>query len=130
LVKFVQLLLCVFYIRPVYMNGTISFRVLWKFSNIFSLKICSYEGFNSSSNRSLTFIGLCIVIYFYSKTNEMHQLLKFILFFSSTLHVSGGLYVHHQESKTVHTTSGICKTDSSDCVLAGTRWNSVPSRSR
>jgi len=26
------------------------------------------------------FIGLCIVIYFYSKTNEMHQFLKFIYF--------------------------------------------------
>jgi len=27
---------------------------------------------------------------------------------SSTLHVSDGLSVHHQESKTVHTASGIC----------------------
>jgi hypothetical protein len=128
LAKFVQLLLCVFYIRPVYMNGRIPFRVLWNFSNIFSLIICSYEGFNSSSKRSLTFIGMCIVIYFYSETNKMHQLLKFILFRSSALHVSGGLSVHHQESKTVHT-SGICKANSSDCLLAGTRWNSVPSRS-
>jgi hypothetical protein len=46
--------------------------------------------------------------YFYSKTNEMHQFLKFILFCSGTLHVSNGLSVHHQESKTVHTASGIC----------------------
>jgi len=50
----------------------------------------------------LTFIGPCIVIYFYSKTNEMHQIRRFILFYNSTLHVSGGLFVHHQESKTVH----------------------------
>jgi len=56
---------------------------------------------------SSTFTGLCIVIYFYIKTNEMHQFLKFILFCSSTLHVSDGLSVHHQESKTVHTASGI-----------------------
>jgi len=49
---------------------------------------------------------------FFSKTNEMHQFLKFILFCSSTLHVSNGLSVHHQESKTVHTASGICQTDS------------------
>jgi len=28
----------------------------------------------------LTFIGPCIVIYFYSKTNEMHQFHKFIYF--------------------------------------------------
>jgi hypothetical protein len=48
---------------------------------------------------------------FYSKTNEMHQFLKFILFCSSTLHVSDSLSVHHQESKTVHTASGVCQTD-------------------
>jgi len=33
-----------------------------------------------------TFIGPCIVIYFYSKTNQMHQCLKFILF-GATLHL-------------------------------------------
>ena len=41
----------------------------------------------------LTFIGPYIVMYFYSKTNEMHRFLKFILFCSSTLHVSDGLSV-------------------------------------
>jgi hypothetical protein len=86
-------------------------------------------------------------MYFYSKTNEMHQFLKFILFCSGTLHVSDGLPVHHRESKAVHTASGkcqtdsadcllvhhresravhtasgICQTDSADCLLAGTRW--------
>jgi hypothetical protein len=64
------------------------------------------------------------VIYFYSTTNEMHQFLKFILFCSSTLNVSDGLSVHHQESKTVNTASGICQTVSADCLLAGTRCNS------
>jgi len=63
------------------------------------------------------------MIYFFSETNEMHQLLKFILFCSSTVHVSDGLSVHHLESKTVHTASGICQTDSDDCLLAGTKWN-------
>ena len=63
-------------------------------------------------------------ISFYSKTNEMHQFLKFILFCNSTLHVSDGLYVHHQESKTVYTASCVCHKDSADCLLAGTRWNS------
>jgi hypothetical protein len=48
-------------------------------------------------------------IFFYSKINEIHQFLKFILFWSSTLHVSVGLFAHHQESKTVHTTSCICQ---------------------
>jgi hypothetical protein len=42
------------------------------------------------------------------------------LFCTSTLHVSDGLSVHHQESKTVHTASGTCQTDSADCLLAGT----------
>jgi len=28
-----------------------------------------------------------------------------------TLHVADGLSVHHQESKTVHTASGICHTE-------------------
>jgi len=41
----------------------------------------------------------------------MHQYLKFILFCSSTLHVSDGLSVHHQESKTVHIASGIYQTE-------------------
>ena len=59
--------------------------------------------------------------YFYSKTNEIHQFLKFILFCSSTLHVSDGLSAHHHESETVHTASGVCQTDSADCLLAGTR---------
>jgi hypothetical protein len=68
---------------------------------------------------------------FLYKTNQMHQFFKFILFCSSTLHVSDGLSVHHQESKTAHTASGICQTDSADCLLAGTRWNSSrPARPR
>jgi len=53
----------------------------------------------------------------------MHQFLKFILFCSSTLHVSDSLSVHHRESKTLYTASGTCQTDSADCLLAGTRWN-------
>jgi hypothetical protein len=37
---------------------------------------------------------------------------KLILFWNYTLHVSEGISVHHQESKTVHTTSDICHTGS------------------
>jgi hypothetical protein len=46
----------------------------------------------------------------------------------NTLHVSDGLSVHHQKSKTVHTVSGMCHTGSADCLLAGTGWNcsSIP----
>jgi len=53
----------------------------------------------------------------------MHQFLKFILFCGSTLHVSDGLSVHHQESKTVRTVSGVCQTDSADCLLASSQQN-------
>ena len=58
----------------------------------------------------------------------MHHFLTFILFCSSALHVSGGLSIHHQESKTVHTASDICQTSSADYLLAGRRWNcgSIP----
>jgi len=45
--------------------------------------------------------GPCIVIYFYSKT-------KFILFWNDTLHVSDGLSLRHQESKTVHKPDVVC----------------------
>jgi hypothetical protein len=50
-----------------------------------------------------------IPLHFYSKTKELHQFLKFILFCSSILHVSDGLSVHHQESNTVHTASDVCQ---------------------
>jgi hypothetical protein len=36
--------------------------------------------------------------------------LKCILFRNNTLHVLEGISVHQQESKTVHTASGICQT--------------------
>jgi len=53
------------------------------------VKVCTYRGhpINNIISRTvrvptsyLTFRGPCIVIYFYSKTNQMHQFLKFILF--------------------------------------------------
>ena len=61
-----------------------------------------------------------IYAYFYSKTNTMHN---FSSLLNITLHVSVGLSVHYQKSKTVHIASGICHTGSADCLLAGTRWN-------
>ena len=54
----------------------------------------------------------------YSKTNRMHQCLKFILFWNDTVHVSDGLSAHHLEFKTVHTATGICQTDTAVCLLA------------
>jgi len=48
---------------------------------------CSFIIFqNFPSFSFLTFIGPCIVIYFCSKTNEMHHFFKFSLFCSRNLH--------------------------------------------
>ena len=51
----------------------------------------------------------------------MHQCIKLILFWNDTLHVSGGLSFHHQEFKTVHTATGICQTDTADCLLSSSQ---------
>jgi len=51
----------------------------------------------------------------------MHQCHKFILFWDNTLHISDGLSVHHQEFMTVHTATGICQTDTADCLLASSQ---------
>jgi len=40
-----------------------------------------------------------------------------LFYFGITLHVPDGLSVHHQEFKTVHTVTGICQTDTYDCLL-------------
>jgi hypothetical protein len=58
--------------------------------------------------------------FFYSKTNQMHS---FSSLLNITLHVSDGFSVHHQESKTVHTASGICHTGS----VAASRCTVFPS---
>ena len=79
------------------------------YSNLNEISYCKNIANCISKYANLTSIGPCIMIYFYSKTNEMHLFLKYILFCSSTLHVSDGLSVHHQESKTVHTTSSVCQ---------------------
>jgi len=40
-----------------------------------------------------------------------------------TLQVSDSFSVHHQESSTVHTATGICHTGFADYLLAGSGWN-------
>ena len=49
----------------------------------------------------------------------MQQSIKFILFRNNSI-CFGGLSVHHQEFKTVHTETGICQRDTAVCLLAGT----------
>jgi hypothetical protein len=71
-----------------------------------------------------TFVGPCIVIHFYSKTNQMHDILN-LFYFGTTLYtfrtVSPSIirslrqYIQHQ----VHVIQVLW-------LLAGPRWNSVP----
>jgi len=59
-----------------------------------------------------------MIHYSYSKTNYMHQCIKFI-YFRTTLYMFRTVFpVHHQEYKTVRTATGICQTDSAVCLLA------------
>ena len=46
---------------------------------------------------------------------------QIILFCSNTLHVSDGLSGHHQQFKTVHRATGICHTDTADCLQASSQ---------
>ena len=46
-----------------------------------------------------------------------------IYFWNRTLHVLASFSVHHQESSTVHTATGICHTSYADCLLVGSGWN-------
>ena len=71
------------------------------------------------SLKRLFIIHKCFLII---KTNEMHYFAN--LFWYRTLHVSDRFTVHHQESSTVHTATGICHTGYADCLLARSGWNS------
>ena len=41
-----------------------------------------------------------------------------LFYWSNTVRVSDGLSAHRRELKTVHTATGICQTDTADCLLA------------
>jgi hypothetical protein len=64
-------------------------------------------------------------LFSYNK-NQRDALISQIYFWNRILHVSDGFIVHHQESSTVHTATGICHTGYADCLLAGSGWSSIP----
>jgi len=69
--------------------------ILVKYTMRLQTRICDEKGYFPF----LTFMGTCIVIYFYSKTNQMHNSFKFIEYYSTCFR---SLSVHHQESKTAN----------------------------
>jgi len=71
---------------------------------------------------NLTFRGPCIVIYSYNKS-QRDALISQSYFWNRTLHVSERFSVHHQESSTVYTATGICHTGYADCLLANSQHN-------
>jgi len=76
---------------------------------------------NLLRNTRMIFIAPLYIFLYYNQADA--QYIKFILFWNNALYVSDGLSVHHQESRTVHTASGICHTEiskistsTSECV--------------
>jgi hypothetical protein len=53
------------------------------------------------------------------KDNQRDALISQMYFWNRTVHVSDGFSVHHQESSTVYTATGICHTGFADCLLGG-----------
>ena len=47
------------------------------------------------------------------------------LFWYITLHVSDRFTVHYQESTTVYTAMGICRTSYAGCLLERSGWSSI-----
>ena len=55
--------------------------------------------------------------------NQRDALISQIYFWNRTLHVSDRFCVHHQESSTVYTATGICHTGYADCLVASSQHN-------
>ena len=69
----------------------------------FEITCCLHSQGGKKKSFLLTFVGPCIVIYFYSKTNQTHNISNLFYFGTTFYMFRDGLSVHHQESKTVHT---------------------------
>jgi hypothetical protein len=60
---------------------------------------------------------ILFIIYSYSKSNQMYQLLKFILFWNNTLQF-WTVFPSIIRSSRLHTATGICQTGTAFCLLA------------
>ena len=79
---------------------------------------CGYgEGLSGSINAG-NFLQSLLVSF--SRRTLLHGVSKY-----RTLHVSDRFSVHHQESSTAYTATGICHTGFADCLLAGSGWSSI-----
>ena len=85
--------------------------------------MCSVLNYGNNSSDSGMAVGRCYartnILSFCNKTNEKHYFFKFIF----GIELSDGFSVHHQESSTVHTAIGICRTGYADCLLASIQHN-------
>jgi len=66
---------------------------------------------------NFTFTGPCLVNVF--KYNQQDATLHNTIYYYNALHASGGFSAHHQELKTVYTTSGICRAFSAFTAVVG-----------
>jgi hypothetical protein len=68
----------------------------------------------------LTFVGPCIIMYFYRKTNHMHNISN-VFYFGRTLYMFGMVSMSIIRNLRLHTASGICT------VLDSWLWTERPS---
>ena len=95
-----------------------------------SLNIPKQE-YNWAARRQLQCSTVCIMELTDTKQEVKYQYFSIVkptrcinisnlFYWSNILHVSEGLSIHHQELKTVHTATGISRTDTAVCFLADT----------
>jgi hypothetical protein len=81
---------------------------------------------NEESTSDLTFVGLCIVIYFYSKANKMHKISN-LFYFGAKLYMFWMVFPSIIRSLRLYTASGIVSYRLCSSLLVETGWNSIPS---
>ena len=72
----------------------------------------------------LKFLGPCILIYFYSKTNHMHNISN-LFYFGTTLYMFRTVFSSIIRSLRLYIQQQIYVIKFCGCLLAGTRWISI-----